>query len=366
MKYYWNALERNPLLIDERVYPAYAQQEPAALTLAKQQYEYIKAGLDEETAYQKAADYVDELESKAYEELSDLRKELKQKDAKIPFMSDPAIILRIEKWRKKLALKPYDELSLAAQGEIDYFVHTHILKWNEVERERRMKDPIMVRDFEKLRSAIFPEIEIDLDKKEDEILPVLEKEALEEHNIDRNNISAVAPFFFEDYQFFFEKLRAQPSLSEWNEADREALSLWVIQSLAIPEILDKSPMTQVQKYLDMLRFQYFPMIRTPEAAQSFVLGSKDDFKALLYKNGIGYKLQDNKLYVRRHYRIPSLLFPRETMLTYIISDSERLRFISLIMTFSLSYIIYMYILKNRTEIYPKTNKNCTRKSEELD
>ena len=39
--------------------------------------------------------------------------------------------------------------------------------------------------------------------------------------------------------------------------------------------------------------------------------SEDNFRSILYSHEIGYKKIDGKLYVRRFYRIPMLLFPKE-------------------------------------------------------
>ena len=63
LRYYEQAVSRNALYADEKVYPGYWAHEPQALTLAKKQYEYIQSGDSEERAYQKAVAYVDELEN---------------------------------------------------------------------------------------------------------------------------------------------------------------------------------------------------------------------------------------------------------------------------------------------------------------
>ena len=66
LKLYKQAVAKNPIYTDERVYPAYWQQEPQALTLAKKQYELMQNGVSEEDAYQQSLDYVEVLEDKAY------------------------------------------------------------------------------------------------------------------------------------------------------------------------------------------------------------------------------------------------------------------------------------------------------------
>lgn len=136
---YTRAVERNSLYADEKVYPAYWMHEPQAFTLAKKQYEHIQAGLSEEEAYKKAIAYVDEMEDQSYTELKQLVETLSKANARVPFAADPKISVKISFWREKLARTPYSTLSLAAQGEIDFIIQTDVLKWNEVERERRMR-----------------------------------------------------------------------------------------------------------------------------------------------------------------------------------------------------------------------------------
>jgi hypothetical protein len=48
--------------------------------------------------------------------------------------------------------------------------------------------------------------------------------------------------------------------------------------------------------------------------KNYQLPSVEEFKQLLYDNDIGYKTHEGKLYVRRFYLIPTLLFPNETIL----------------------------------------------------
>ena len=118
VKYYNQALERNPALVGEHVYPAYWRQQPLALILAKKQYEFIQQGIDEDEAYHKAVAYVDIEESKSYENMKqtldtiDLSKETRKS-----FISDPKIAQVIQAWRLKLQTVPYEDLDLAEQGE---------------------------------------------------------------------------------------------------------------------------------------------------------------------------------------------------------------------------------------------------------
>lgn len=140
------------------MFPAYWQYEPSALTVARRQYQHMKEGMDEKTAYEKAVKYVDDKENDCYVDLLELKKKLEDSEAVKSFVSDPSSLRFISYWREKLAKTKYSELELADQGEIDHFVQTKVLKWNEVERERRMKDPMFFMNFEDVRSEIFPDI----------------------------------------------------------------------------------------------------------------------------------------------------------------------------------------------------------------
>ena len=159
LKLYKKAVERNPLFADEKVFPAYWKEEPHALILAKKQYEFMQNGLDEENAYKNAVEYVDDLESKSYDELKDFIKLMQTEKTKVPIVADAKIFTKISFWRERLKETQFEDMSLADQGELDYFLQCDVLRWHEVSRERRMKDPLFVRQFEKLRKTIFPEIE---------------------------------------------------------------------------------------------------------------------------------------------------------------------------------------------------------------
>ena len=60
--------------------------------------------------------------------------------------------------------------------------------------------------------------------------------------------------------------------------------------------------------------------------RSYQLPSVEAFKQILYDNDVGYKVVDGKLYVRRFYKIPLLLFPEETMMRRSPADKGRYAF----------------------------------------
>ena len=324
LKYYEKAVAANPMYADEKVYPAYWVHEPQALTLAKKQYELLQKSngtLSEEEAYQQALTYVDELENASFLKLKAVLADIK--GAKLPYAADAALSGLIADWRAKLAVTRYGELSLADQGEIDWIVQTKVLRWHEVERERRMKDPIFVLQFERLRAAVFPEIALVSDEVRKAEQEDYKAKLFTFFGVNRDRLSAAKPFFYDDYARFFRKLKEQPLLARWDEAEREALSHWIIDTLALREVLERRTSSAIQRYLDALRGQFFPMVRYPERAASFSLPAEKELKALLYSNDVGYKREDGRLYIRRAYRLPQLLFPQETLTTALLTTQQQ-------------------------------------------
>lgn len=322
LKYYEEALSKNPLYADEHVYPAYWAHEPQALTLAKKQYELVKKGISEEEAYSQALAHVHCLEDVSFEKMKSLLADLK--GAKLPYAADKVLSGLIDQWRQRLRDQPYDSLPLAEQGQIDWIVQTKVLKWNEVERERRMKDPIFVLQFETLRSSVFPEI-----AQADRAARVADHEnykarLLTLYGVSQERLCTAKPFYYEEYAAFFAALKKEPLTGRWSAHERERLSRWIVDTLAIREVVERRTSSAIQRYLDSLRAQFFPMVRFPDRANSLVLPPAAALKALLHAHDVGYKRQEDKLYVRRFYRLPQLLFPQETLASSIVSDEAKL------------------------------------------
>ena len=320
LKYYENAVAKNPLYADEKVYPAYWAHEPQALTLAKKQYELLQNDktLTEDAAYEQALAHVEHLENESFSRIKAVIADLK--GARQPYSANPELGPIIDSWRTKLAATPYVDMPLADQGEIDWIVQTKLLKWHEVERERRMKDPVFVMQFEKLRSAVFPEIGQKSDANRVAEHEEYKSRLLTLYGVSQERLHTAKPFFFEDYAKHFARLKEQPLLVHWEDREREALSHWIVESLALREVLERRTSSTIQRYLDTLRAHFFPMVRYPERAASFALPSAQDLKALLYSNDVGYKSEGGKLYIRRAYRLPKLLFPKETLATALLSS----------------------------------------------
>ena len=271
LRLYEDALARNPKYIDERVYPAYWQQEPVAMTLAKKQYELMKKGLTEEEAYEGALQYTETLESKAYEEMKKVIDMSGNADALKPLENDPAFVKTMKVYSTILSEVDYEDLEDHDQGELDHMLQTKVLKWTEVERERRMKDPVFAIEFERLRKVMFPmQSKINMVRKPDERLDSMEI-LMDLYQVDETKLCTNEPFYYDDYMFLFEKAKNEPLLGRWNARDRQEFSRWITDTLAIREIVEKRETAVVQRYLDDLRAQFFPMVRYPDRAYTFDL-----------------------------------------------------------------------------------------------
>jgi hypothetical protein len=345
------------LAYDERVYPAYWQQEPIGLTLAKKQYQYMQAGDDEETAFRKAEAYVDQLENKAYMETMDLHGAVKKAGAQVPFMKDEALATEILTWQEKLKKTPYHMMESADQGEIDYMIQTKILKWNEIERERRMRDPVFVKQFRKLRRQLFPEDQQQVEARGKVRARKEKADYLQsKFAVDYGKVRAAAPFYLDDYVSFFNKVKAEPNIRKWTLEDRSAVSTWIINTLAIREVLENSSNEAIQTYLDTLKVQFFPMISKPSEAGSFTAPTVDSLRKLLYDNDIGYKTDGGKVFVKRFYSIPKLLFPTDTFATSLVEELDSMRYVlsPLLVALSVSFRSYCRIF------YYPTGLSATR------
>jgi hypothetical protein len=326
--YFTTHFQRSPKYNSEGVYPAYWQDEPLSLILAKKQYELVKGGMDEEAAYEEAEKFAEKFEQDAYEELVTLTSALGEKGARLPATANKEVAAEIARWKRILSKHNYAKLSDADQGEIDYLLQTKILKWNQVERDRRMADPIFTMQFETLRDYIFPEIG---QSRRKEFHGEYNRDMYKSQQLSVFGIPTAtllqtsSPFFYEDYVYYFNRLKDQPFLAKWNPRSREKFSRWIIDSLGIKHKVGLANRGEVQAYLDNIRAQFFPMIRQPHRVKEFNLPSAELLRTTLYNNDIGYKTDNGKLFVFRFYRLPMLLFPKETLTTVFTSDHDKLR-----------------------------------------
>lgn len=311
--------ERNPAY-DEKVYPAYWQHEPIGLTLAKKQYQFMQAGDDESTAFQKAEEYVDQLENKSYVEVMSLRNALEKDGAQAPFMRDPSVASDILMWQETLRSTKYHELELADQGEIDYMIQTKILKWNEVERERRMKDPVFANQFRKLRTTL---LEADPAQKHARNLVKVKHhhdEVLAIFGANFSNSRALSPFYLEDYIKYFRMYKTHPDPKHWAPYERTALSSWIINCVANREAMKNLDAVQIKLYFEMLGAQFFPLRLTPDKADQYEVPTLEGLRKLLHDHDVGYKKERGKTLVHRYYKIPALLYPVESLAASLLLD----------------------------------------------
>lgn len=309
LKLYDKVVERNPLYVDERVYPAYWEQDVTPLAIAKRQYDLMQQGMSEEDAYYKAQEYVEELEGKAFDEMQALINAALSMGATSSFATDEAVAADIARWREKLADVPYNELSLADQGEIDHLVHSKILKWNAVHTEIRMKDPVFYSTFRELRAVIFPMIT----ETDDELARTMPSREVENERVDTRSRRTNLMFYYEKYAEFFGQFKANPDTLRWTNIEREKLSKWVNDSLSIRQATDELQGRSIADYREEIKSQFFPMIRFPDAVASFQLPSPDQLRQTLFEHGVGYRTDSNGLFIHRFYKLPRLLFPAETL-----------------------------------------------------
>lgn len=301
------AYEKNPLLRDESIFPGYAHLEPRALILAKKQYFYMQQGLSEEDAYQKAVKFVDEMEDEVLTDLKEIEKEVKSMGASAPFLSDPDVAQELAKWQAILRNITYEDLSLVDQGKLDRFVQTKILKWSEVERERRMKDIILYKQFEKVVAALFPIDPSIAQAKRDEFQRNFGEKFFAFHGYKINGLETQRDFLMEDYFQYFEKVKSKPDAEDWNDDEYEEFQQWLLETLAFPTALEH----EKEDYINDIFDQFFPMLMLPSRANVLTLPKIDEVRGLLYENQIGYKQVDGKLFVKRFYKLPNLLFPTD-------------------------------------------------------
>lgn len=323
MRLYNDAMRKNPTYASERVYPAYWQQEPMAMVLAKKQYAFMQSGMDENEAYAAAKGSVDEMESAAYNDIDTLR-EAVGSGSRPAMLADPEVAEGLAKWQAAVAETPYEELDDADQGEIDFFVQTKVLHWSELQRERRMSDPVFALQFERLRDSLLTGEDGDAEEG------ITNKDDMLEHYgcDDRALLSPREKFYFDDYAHWFNKVKGAPVLKSWPQPERATMSRWIVATLAMQQVIENEDRTGLRKYLEKLRKQFFPMINAPSTADNFEIPSKEAVRQLLYDNDIGYKTDaeaENKMYVKRFYLLPKLLFPKFILEEGLQNDKERLR-----------------------------------------
>ena len=140
-------------------------------------------------------------------------------------------------WQDFMSTRMYDYMTLADQAELDMFIQKKILKWNEVERERRMQDIAFYHQFKETLELLFPKteevkaMETNLFKKQarDRLLSV--------HDVHSHLCQGEKPFFVEEYLELFDMVSANPVLYDWSPENSERLTNFIVQSLAFKDQL---------------------------------------------------------------------------------------------------------------------------------
>lgn len=297
------------------------EDEPYPLRFARHQYEAMKQGMTEEEAFEKAKEALHDVEDVAFAKLEKLVEQAEK-------FSDPEAYLSAElaeevaRFKQSLPELRYSDLDARDQGLVDHFLQTRVLKWEEIDRINRMGHPIFVEQFEKLRDILFPSI---ADKKEDPEA-VLDAQATKflwkALKVDHPELlKTKQPFYVEDYVYWFNKTKETTNMPD---SEHQQFKDWVLSTLAIEYELRGSADTQ-QQYLAHLIHTYFPHLRKEYNEKRFTLPDVQDLKDLLFENKVGYMKHNNKLHVRRFYRLPAILFPEETMTQTLLLDRKRLR-----------------------------------------
>lgn len=252
-------------------------------------------------------------------------------DSRPALLADPVIVEGLAKWRAVLAETPYDELELADQGEIDHFIQAYVLKWSELERERRMGDPAFALQFEHLRNSLLvADTSVSAEDEHGHALGsrVDKEDVLEFLGCSRQDLlHAREKFYYEDYAMWFQKVQETPSLRDWAKDERTEMSKWIVSTLAMEHVIETEDPAGIRRYLETLRKQFFPMVNAPGTEGDFHLPSAEHVRDVLYKNDVGYRKEGDagRLYVRRFYNIPRLLFPKFILGMRLKADNDKLR-----------------------------------------
>ena len=326
---YKKVMDRDPRYYDEKVMPGHNFDPTEAVTLAKVQYTLMKRGMSEEDAYREATQRVDASENEAFLRLKNVIQLVQKDDPNLQqYLVDPSAKQTLASFKEKLAATPYESLTLSEQGELDKFVHLFILFWNEIERERRMKDPIFAKYYQQLLGLLFPPNEEYKKLQERKNVEKYVQNILEGSGFDRS-YRPKNDFFVEDYLGFYNLLKESPRYDvEWATQDRFSFLGWVDDTLTFKQrkisAKEDTPL-QPRIYSTRIVLSFFPMILFPSRITQLPTISLDQIRKVCYENEIGYKLDPSsgRLHIRRFYKLPKLLFPIEHFCTHLILDSEK-------------------------------------------
>ena len=184
--------------------------------------------------------------------------------------------------------------------------------------------PLRQQVYEQLRDAIFPNPR-EAEKNAKLAAVDAKRNFCKAYKTNYDLARASFPFYADDYVKWFAKLNAEPDTNKWRLDERSIFSNWIIDTLALQSEMQETSgkdARAIQRYLNTLKYQFFPMTRPGVTTEKFATPSVESLRRVLFENEVGYKQQNNKVFVKRFYRIPALLFPLDTLLASIIGEKD--------------------------------------------
>jgi hypothetical protein len=195
-----------------------------------------------------------------------------------------------------------------------------------------MKDQIFVNEFESLRSALFPDAfdrvppPVDPIVEADHIQDLMKRKAPMAYELASYETPVNSkPFYYEDYSEMFRMAKSNYKNSRWPGKSKEKLTRWIEYAvLSKGAFARQLGFTAADNFM-IAKNQFFPFFGRPvQEVDNYSLPSVEDMRKLLYKNDIGYK-QDverdtAKMFIKRFYKIPMLLFPKDTFWLHLIKS----------------------------------------------
>lgn len=112
--------------------------------------------------------------------------------------------------------------------------------------------------FEKLRALIFPEGFPEVLKKREQ-RENLKQLVFRINNLDLSKMKTAKPFFYEDYQYFFDKILREGSTFYWEEKDREEIAAWLLDTLVFEDVVNSYDDHEVKSMISLLRSVFYAL-----------------------------------------------------------------------------------------------------------
>lgn len=114
------------------------------------------------------------------------------------------------------------------------------------------RDPVFFLQFEKLRALLFPEGFPEALKKRQQ-REKMKQLVFRIHNLDPSRMKTTRPFFYEDYQYFFDKILKEGTTFYWEEKDRDEISAWLFDTLIFEDVINAHDDHEVKSMLSLFR-----------------------------------------------------------------------------------------------------------------